>query len=629
MNHGSLIIDFDSTLIQVEALDELAGIALNQQPEGAALVATIKMITTQGMNGEISLNSSLTQRLKLLRANKQHIEQLVDQLHHKITPSFKRNLAFLTKFAANIYIISSGFKEYITPIVNQLGLKSANIYANTFNFDEQDNITGFDLKNPLAQDHGKVKVVQDLDLGGPVWVIGDGITDYEIRSAGAASLFYAFTENITRHQVCAKADLVIKNFDEFLYLHDFQRAISYPRHRIKILLLENVHFHALNMLQDAGYSLETYKGSLSEDELCMKIKDVSILGIRSKTMVSRKVLDAAERLIAIGAFCIGTNQVALDYATQKGVCVFNAPYSNTRSVVEMVIGEIIMLLRQVIVKNKLLLAGKWDKSAEDCYEVRGKKLGIIGYGNIGSQLSVLAEALGMQVYYYDVMEKLQLGNARKCTTMDELLTEVDIVTLHVDGRKSNTHLIGKHEFNKMKDKVIFINLSRGHVVDLDALVMALKTGKILGAGIDVFPDEPINNYEEFTSPLRGFQNVLLSPHIGGSTEEAQLNIGEFVARQIINYVNTGDTTQSVNLPNIQLPELGNAHRLIHLHANVPGILAQINQVLAQHKANVLGQYLKTNEAIGYVISDIDVEYDKDLISELKKISHTLKSRVLY
>ena len=629
MNDKFLIVDFDSTFVQVETLDELAAIALAEHPESERVIEKIRTITAQGMDGKISLAESLAERLKLLSANKKHIEQLISVLADKVSPSFKRNAVFLEQFADSIYIVSSGFKEYILPIVSKFGIKEDHVFANTFTYDEAGNINGLDASNPLCQDQGKVRVVNSLNLEGSVWAVGDGITDYEIRAAGAADIFYAFTENVERASVTAKADVVIKNFDEFLYMHDFPRAISYPRNRIKILLLENLHPNGIKMLEHEGYTVETLKGSLNEDELCAKIKDVTILGIRSKTTVSKKVLDAAERLIAIGTFCIGTNQVDLDYATQKGVCVFNAPFSNTRSVVEMVIGEIIMLMRKVVSKNAQLHQGKWDKSADNCFELRGKKLGIVGYGNIGSQLSVLAEAMGMQVYYYDVMEKLQLGNARKCDTMDELLASVDIVTLHVDGRKSNAKIIGEHEFKMMKDNVIFINLSRGHVVDIDAMVKVLDSGKILGAAVDVFPVEPKNNQEEFVSALRGYDNVILSPHIGGSTEEAQLNIGEFVARRLTSYVNGGDSTQSVNLPNIQLPELRKAHRLIHLHRNVPGVLAQINQMLASHQANILGQYLKTNEQVGYVISDIDVEYDKDLINQLKKIDGTIKSRVLY
>ncbi|MBP9743043.1 MAG: phosphoglycerate dehydrogenase [Burkholderiales bacterium] len=406
-------------------------------------------------------------------------------------------------------------------------------------------------------------------------------------------------------------------------------VISYPKNRIKVLLLENIHPYAYKLLKAEGYSVETYKGSLNEDELCHKIQDVTILGIRSKTLISPRVLQQAKNLIVIGAFCIGVNQIELTEATKKGIGVFNAPYSNTRSVVELVLGEIIMLLRNVIGKNNNLHQGIWDKSAINSYEVRGKKLGIIGYGNIGSQLSVLAEALGMRVYYYDISEKLQLGNARKCDTLQELLKVVDIITLHVDGRESNTNLIGESEFAIMKDKVIFLNLSRGHVVDLEALVRNLKNGRLLGAAIDVFPYEPKSNNEEFITELRQLPNVILTPHIGGSTEEAQYNIGDFVARQIINYVNLGDSTQSVNLPNIQLPELKNAHRLVHLHENVPGILAQINQVLARNNINVLGQYLKTNEHVGYVITDINAQYNKDVINELRQIEHTIRTVVLY
>lgn len=629
MKNKHIILDFDSTFIRVEALDELAVIALDRQSDKDAIVAEIKSITNQGMDGTISLSDSLARRLKLLKANKHHIEQLVSKLHNKVSASFKRNAAFLQQFANQIYIVSSGFKEYIEPIVTPYGIKPEHIFANTFTFDSAGNVTGLDANNPLSQDKGKVKVVNGLELQGEFWAMGDGITDYEIREYGAAEKFFAFTENVERPGVIAKADHVIKSFDEFLYIYDLPRATSYPRNRIKILLLENLHPNGIKLLEQEGYTVEAYKGGMNEDELCEKIKDVTILGIRSKTTVTKKVLDAAERLVAIGAFCIGTNQIDLDAATKKGICAFNAPYSNTRSVVELVIGNIIMLLRKAVSKNYDLHQGKWDKSADFCYEVRGKKLGIVGYGNIGSQLSVIAEALGMQVYYYDIMEKLQLGNAKKCDTLDELLSISDIVTIHVDGRKQNANIIGRHEFAQMKDNVIFINLSRGHVVDIDSMVEALNNDKILGAAVDVFPYEPKNNQEEFVSPLRGFKNVILSPHIGGSTEEAQLNIGEFVARRIISYVNAGDSTQSVNLPNIQLPELRQAHRLIHLHNNVPGILAQINNVLASHNANVLGQYLKTNEQVGYVISDIDVEYDKELINELKKIGNTIKSRVLY
>lgn len=624
-----IILDFDSTFIQVEGLDELAAIALDNNPEKDNIVNKVKLITASGMEGNISLSESLSQRLSLLQANKKHLECLIKDLRLKISLSIKRNLHFFLANTDNIYIVSSGFKEYIIPVVSKYGIKESHVLANTFIYDEAGNILGADTSNPLAHDQGKVKVVQQLNLNGEIYVIGDGITDYEIRQQIPTTKFYAFTENIARPSVVKVADAIVPSFDEFLYINKLDMSISYPRNRIKILLLENIHPHAVELLQQEGYTVEVAKGSLTEDELCDKIKDIAVLGIRSKTSVSKKVLDNATRLLSIGAFCIGTNQIELDYATEKGICVFNAPYSNTRSVVELVIGEIIMLLRNIVSKNNQLHAGHWDKSAANSFELRGKKLGIIGYGNIGSQLSVLAENLGMQVYYYDLIEKLQLGNAKKCDSLDELLAVADIITLHVDGRSDNANLIGAAEFALMQNKVIFLNLSRGHIVDINALVKNLKNGKILGAAIDVFPYEPKNNQEEFINELRGFDNVILTPHIGGSTEEAQLNIGDFVAKRIINYINTGDSTQSVNLPNIQLPELKNARRLIHLHTNTPGILAKINHALASYDINVLGQYLKTNELVGYVITDIEAGYNEEVIDALKQIKHTIRSRVLY
>lgn len=407
------------------------------------------------------------------------------------------------------------------------------------------------------------------------------------------------------------------------------KVISYPKNRINILLLENVHPVAVESLREEGFNVETEKGALSEKELSERIKDVSVLGIRSKTQVTKKVLQNANRLMTIGAFCIGTNQIDLQFATEKGIAVFNAPFSNTRSVVELAVAEMIMLIRNIPDKSTKMHQGIWDKSAQGSYEIRGKKLGIVGYGNIGTQLSVLAEALGMNVLYYDREEKLGLGNATKCRSLSELLEQADVISLHVDGRQSNTNMIGSREFRAMKNGVIFINLSRGHVVDIQALRENILSGKVAGCAIDVFPLEPATNAEEFVSELRGLPNTLLTPHIGGSTSEAQENIGYFVPGKITDYINTGSTSNSVNFPNLTLPTLKDAHRLIHIHENVPGILAKINRLLADLGINIVGQYLKTNETIGYVITDIDKAYNKEVIKELKKIEHTIKFRILY
>jgi D-3-phosphoglycerate dehydrogenase len=613
----------------VEAFDVLADISLQGHPDLPAVKKQIEEITKKGMDGTISFRESLEQRLALLPVNKNHLKSLVTQLKTMVSESFKRNKDFFSTYADQIYIISNGFREFIEPVVTEFGIKPQNILANEFLMDAQGKVTGFDTSNPLSANNGKSERLKDLNLPGDVYVIGDGYTDYEIKRAGLANKFFAFTENIERHSVLEKADHIAPSLDEFLYLNKLNTAISYPKNRISVLLLENVHPVAIELMKAEGFAVESYPAGLNEDELCEKIKNVSVLGIRSKTQVTAKVLDHAHRLMAIGAFCIGTNQINLAEATKKGVAVFNAPFSNTRSVVELAIGEIILLIRNIVDKSARMHEGKWDKSARGSYEIRGKRLGIIGYGNIGAQLSVIAENLGMKVYYYDREEKLALGNATKCRSLDELLGVADVVTLHVDGREVNTNLIGRQQFEKMKHGVIFLNLSRGHVVDIHALRENILSGKVAGCAVDVFPHEPIDNNEAFVSELRGLPNTLLTPHIGGSTAEAQENIGVFVPGKLMEYINTGSTSNSVNFPNLTLPTLENAHRLIHIHNNVPGILARINKVLADHDINIAGQYLKTNEQIGYVITDINKDYDKEVIKQLRAIANTIKFRVLY
>jgi len=408
-----------------------------------------------------------------------------------------------------------------------------------------------------------------------------------------------------------------------------RQTTSYPKSKIKVLLLENISQKAVVKFEKEGYPVEYFEKSLDEKNLQKKIKDTFILGIRSKTEITPHVLEKAPKLLTVGAFCIGTNQIDLITAAKRGVAVFNAPYSNTRSVVELVLGEIIMLARGVMEKNNKLHSGDWDKSAKGSVEVRGKTLGIIGYGNIGSQLSVLAENLGMKVYFYDIVEKLALGNAKKCLTLKELLKISDFVSVHVDGRPENKNLIGQREFQQMKNGVCFLNASRGSIVDIEALTAFLKNAKIKAAAIDVFPKEPKAKGEKFVSSLQKFPNVILTPHVAGSTIEAQNNIAEFVSDKIIEYINTGSSFLSVNLPNIQLPKSKKFNRLLHLHENVPGILAQINSVLARYKINIEGQYLKTNEYVGYVITDVNKKYDPKVLTELKKIRNTIRFRVLY
>lgn len=627
----TIVIDFDSTFTKVEGLDELARIALQGSSKQAEIVGKIRDITDKGMVGEYSFADSLRDRVALLPANRSHVDQLIQFLKGKISESFKRNKPFLTEFADQILIVSSGFKDFIVPVVEELGIAADHVYANTFTYDEAGEITGYDANNLLSQDRGKVKLLQSLALDGEVFVIGDGYTDYELREAGLANKFFAFTENVSRKAVTDKADFVVPSLDEFLYLNGLSRAQSYPKSRIKVLLLENVHPAAVSAFTKEGFQVELLKGALDEDELIEKIKDVSILGLRSKTNLTKKVLahPNASRLMCVGAFCIGTNQVDLAECENRGIAVFNAPYSNTRSVVELSIGLMVMLTRNIFEKSSKMHAGVWDKSATNSFEIRGKKIGLVGYGNIGTQISVIAEALGMEVYFYDAVDKLALGNAKKCKSLKELFGLADFVSLHVDGRKSNTNIIAAQEFSWMKDNVIFLNLSRGHVVDIEALVAAIKSGKVWGAAVDVFPYEPKTNDEEFVNELRGLPNVILTPHIGGSTEEAQANIGEFVPAKLLQFMNNGSTYGSVNFPELQLPPLENAHRLLHIHHNMPGILAQINNVFAKYQVNIIGQYLKTTEKTGYVITDVAKEYSEEIVNELKLIDNTIKFRMLY
>ncbi len=398
--------------------------------------------------------------------------------------------------------------------------------------------------------------------------------------------------------------------------------------KYKILLTENIHPNAVNFFKKKNYEIENISYSPDKEELIEKLKDVSLLGIRSKTKITKDILKNANKLIGIGAFCIGTNQININSCNDNGIAVFNAPFSNTRSVVELVIGNIIALIRKSFDKSIQLHQGKWNKSASGSFEIRGKNLGIIGYGNIGSQLSVLAESLGMNVYYYDIADKLPMGNAEKCESMKELLQISDFITVHVDGRDGNKKLIDKSEFEMMKNGTYFINMSRGFVVNLDELAENLKNGKLSGASIDVYPNEPKSNSEKFICELQNLPNTILTPHVGGSTEEAQKNIAQFVSTKLYDFLRNGSTISSVNFPNVQLPEFKKAHRFMHLHNNVPGVLSEINNIFAKNNINIDSQYLKTNENIGYVIADIYNNYNSNIVDEIKSISGTIKLRIL-
>jgi len=409
-----------------------------------------------------------------------------------------------------------------------------------------------------------------------------------------------------------------------------KKTTSYPKEKINILFLENISDAAIKKFNHAGYtSVKKINAALSERELMNEIKNVHLLGIRSKTQLTKNILSHAEKLQAIGCFCIGINQVNLDAATKKGIALFNAPYSNTRSVAELVIASSIMLIRRIPDKNKAAHNGIWLKEAKGSYELRGKILGIIGYGNIGSQVSVLAESLGMKVIFYDAETKMPLGNAEDKKTLKEVLNNADVVTLHVPELESTKNLINKTNLKYFKKNGILINYARGEVVDLDALKNALQNEQLAGAAIDVYPQEPEKNGDKFSTPLQGLSNVILTPHIGGSTEEAQQNIGADVSAKLFNFLEKGITTGSHTVPALSLPPQEGTHRILHIHNNVPGVLSEINTQLSKHKINIVAQYLKTNDEIGYVVLDVDKGLSKEALELLRNVKQSIKVRLLY
>jgi D-3-phosphoglycerate dehydrogenase len=629
MNAPWFVVDFDSTFVTVEALDVLGELALADTPDREARLARIRELTDRAMNGDASFAEALRTRLALLSPTRDHLAPLIETLKTRVSPSIRRNRDFFERRGERVFVVTGGFHEWVDPIVAEFGIPPERVLANRLVFDAEGRVIGLDEALPLSRDGGKVEAVKALKLEGPVVAVGDGWTDYEIRAAGAADRFHAFVESARRPKVVAAADAVAASFDEVLHSEGLGGRWSYPRSRMRVLLLENVHPDAVARFREEGYEVETENGALDEAELARRLEGVHVLGLRSKTLLTRRALEGADRLLAVGAFCIGTNQIDLPACSDRGVAVFNAPYSNTRSVVELAIAEIVTLTRRLFDKSAAAHAGTWDKSAAGAHEVRGRTLGIVGYGAIGSQLSVLAEALGMSVIFHDVAEKLALGNARPRRTLEEVLEAADVVSLHVDGRAENRNLIGAEQLARMKPGAILLNLSRGHVVDVPALAEALRAGRLGGAGVDVFPEEPAGNRDPFDSELRGLPNVILSPHVGGSTEEAQAAIAAFAGERLLSFLHRGDTTFSVNLPNVQLPEVKGAHRLLHIHRNRPGVLAAINRALAEHGLNILAQHLKTSEEVGYVITDVDHSYGSEALKALKAVPETLRFRVVY
>ncbi len=621
-----LILDFDNTIIKGETLEILAEISLSGHPKKESICDEIRKLTEAAMSGTLDFSQALKRRLLLLNLNEHHILKAIEEQKSLITKSFIENRKFLKLNADKIYVVSGGFKEIITPIIQILGLREDRVYANEFHFNLSKKVVGIDTTNILSQSRGKAKLVKSLNLSGKGIILGDAMTDFEVAEDNPHCSFYVFTENIFRAETVKKASREITSLEILAkeYKDPSQKDTSED---IKILLLENVHAVAAETFRKKGFVVETLTKACGEEELIKKISDIHFLGIRSKTQVNAKVLAHAKKLLCVGAFCIGTDQIELEKAASQGVAVFNAPFSSTRSVVELAAGLIIVLSRQIFPKSQLLHQGVWDKTATSACEVRGKTLGIVGYGNIGSQLSILAESMGMHVLYYDLVEKVSLGNSERCLELKTLLNRADIVTLHVDGRSENTGLFQEPEFEQMKDGSIFLNLSRGHIVDLKALSKYLQLGKLKGAALDVYPEEPRSNDEKFVLELQNMSNVILTPHIGGSTQEAQKNIGETVVNRFIEYFDYGSSLGSVNFPVLNIPHLQKGlTRIFHIHENVPGILAAINGFFGKWNVNVEAQYLSTHKDVGYVVTDVS-SFKEEFFNELKKVPHTIKVRM--
>ncbi|MFZ4798695.1 MAG: HAD-IB family phosphatase [Bacteroidia bacterium] len=591
------IIDFDSTFTQVEAMEELAAISLKNDPEKDEIINQIKHLTDLAMDGKMPFNNSLKARIALLSAKKYHINMLVNKLRKKVSPSFARNKEFFKKNQGQILIVSGGFKEFIVPVVKSYHIEENCVFANTFTYDKKNNIIGADEENPLAQDGGKVKLLKQLKLKGPVYVIGDGFTDYEIKASGMANQFFAFTENIVRERVIAKADFIAPSFDEVLYKLKMPMALSYPKSRISALLLGKETFIASQNFKLEGYNV-IKRESIAKAK--NDLKNASII----VSSLSEEITDLSNynKLLCLAVWGTNNNQFNSATAQQMAVPIFNSPFANTRSVVELGLGFIFQLLRQT---NR---------------ELRGKKIGIVGYGNAGSLLGVFAQNLGMEVLFFDDKDRAPLGNAIVCKALTDLLKRSDFVVLL--SSKKNGIIMGEKELKQMQNSASLINLSYDNSVDLIAVNKLINQKKLFGFAMDCFDK---NVFEK----IKQTQQIIATHNQRNNTNETQQNISNFTCDKIFQYINTGNISRSLNFPDIQLPALQGSHRFIHIHKNKSGILAKINSVLAKHKINIIGQYLKTNETLGYVITDVAKKYDNEVINELKLIDATLKFRVIY
>ena len=579
-------------------------------------------------------------RYALTRVTQKDVDKVAKDILTIINPLIGEIIADLKKRQKNVLVFSTSLEQIVLPVTEKLGIPKENVFTNQPVYDQNGHITGIDENNPLFMTMGKVYVAEKLKnknlLAGGTAIIGDGYSDLVVKKNNLAEIFIYYSGTVDREEVRLQADFTVERFDQLLPLLSSTDEYSQDKFTSKskitmdvfpeTFLLENIHPVAIAKFKEQQFNIENYNNAWLEQKIIEKAVRANVLGIRSKTKITTQVIQNMSDLWVIGAFCIGTNQIDLDSASNAGIPVFNAPYSNTRSVAELVVGETILLMRRTFEKSTAAHNGKWFKKAEGSSEVRGKVVGIIGYGHIGSQVSVMLENLGMTVLFHDIVDKLPLGNAKRAKDLYDLLEKSDVVTLHVPDTPETRGMIGEKELIKMKRHSYLLNLSRGKVVYLAALRKMLDYGHIAGAAVDVFPDEPGSVDEKFETPLQNAPNVILTPHIGGSTQEAQENIANYVSEKLSNYVHTGSTIGSVNFPEIELPRVVNTHRILHIHKNVPGVLAKINSVFARRNINVEGQILQTRDKIGYLIVDVNTDVSDQVYEIMKHITETIKVR---
>jgi len=639
---NNIIFDFDSTIINAEGNELLVQSALQRVPAGEREVKQQRLLdyTIKATNGEIPLSEAMRGRFALAEITMEDINRVAAEITKTINPMIHETIVDLQKRGKNIIVFSTSIEQIVLPVTQKLGIAGENVFTNTLKTDNTGKILGVLEENPLFMSLGKVYVAELLKSQGRLVdgtaIIGDGYSDLAVKKNNIAEMFVYYSGTVDREEIRLQADFTVDKFDQLLPLLSSTAEYSQDALATKsktsvevipeVVLLENVHPVAIRKLTEEQYVVQNFKNAWSEQELIEKANQANVLGIRSKTKITARVIENLHDLWVVGAFCIGTNQIDLEAASQAGIPVFNAPYSNTRSVAELVVGETIMLMRRISEKSEGAHNGLWLKQAEGCNEIRGKTVGIVGYGHIGTQVSVMLENLGMSVIFHDIVDKLPLGNARRAKDLYDLLERSDVVTLHVPDTPETRNMIGEKEMVRMKRNSYLLNLSRGKVVDLDALHKMLEYGHLAGAAVDVFPYEPAGNDEKFTSPLQHLPNVILTPHIGGSTLEAQENIANYVSDKMANFIKTGSTIGSVNFPEIELPRVENTHRILHIHKNVPGVLAKINSVFARRNINVEGQILQTRDKIGYLIVDVNMDVSGQVHNIMKHITETIQVR---